>query len=253
MLCKLCLKEKKLLKQSHIIPNFLYRPLHGDDGEFYSVSLLGNKAKSKKIYTGYFERNILCAECDNVIINKYENYFSTILDKLRNRKILVEEKNNMNNVRHIEIHDVEYTNTKLFFLSILWRASISNLKEFSGIKLSDQQEEELRKMLLNKNPGLENYYPIFPMMISGKSIFVTKTFRKSVIEGNLCFNLIINGSPNIFFVENNYPIWALGHGPKMNNKFSIILLNDEQGNFLQKDWIDETVSILKAEKINKKE
>jgi hypothetical protein len=248
MFCKLCKKEKELLKKSHILPNFLYKPLRGEDNEFYSVSFFKNKAKSKKVHTGFFEKHILCKECDNKIINEYETYFSGILDKLKNRKLIVEEKSNVNDIKYLEISPVDYTNTKLFFLSMLWRASISKLDEFSRIKLEPHQEEDLRNMILNKNPGSENYYPIFPMMTSGQSMLATKTFRESEIENKLCFSLVINGTPHFFFIENNYPEWALGVGPRINNKFAVILLNVEQGQTLHNSWLSETVNILKKEK-----
>lgn len=250
MICRLCNMEKMLLKKSHILSNFLYRPIRGEDNEFYSISVFKDKAKSKKIHTGFFEKDILCKECDNTIINGYETYFSGILNKIKNRKIFIEEKTNINGVKYLEISPIDYTNTKLFFLSMLWRASISSLNEFSGIKLKPYQEEDLRIMILNKNPGSENYYPIFPMMPSGQSMLATKTFAKSKIEDKQCFSLVINGTSHFFFIENNYPKWALGVGPKINSKFAVILLNSEQERLLHNTWLNESINILKMEKNN---
>jgi hypothetical protein len=251
MICKLCKKEKELLKKSHILPNFLYKPVRGEDNEFYSVSVFKNKAKSRKIHTGFFEKDILCKECDNEIISEYENYFSGILDKLKNREISIEEKSNNNDVKYLEIYPVNYTNTKLLFLSMIWRASISTLNQFSRIKLDYDQEEELRNMILDKNPGSEDYYPIFPMIIPGQSMLVTKTFIEYESDNNIGFSLVINGTPHVFFIGNNYPRWALGFGPRKEDKFTIILLNPEQGQLLHNTWLNETVNILNMEKDNK--
>lgn len=245
MICKLCKKECELLKKSHIIPNFLYKPIKGDDGEFYALSSFKNKIDTKKVYTGYFEKNILCKNCDNKIINEYETYFSNIVKKLEHRKLNVVEKVNVNNVKYIEISPVDYTNTKLFFLSILWRASISTLNEFSRIKLRTENEEEIRKMILNRDPGEENYYPIFPMMIPNTPLSVTKTFVETILEGVKCFSLVITGTPHFFFIENTCPKWILGHGPRVENKFSTVLLTPKQGEQIQQAWIEETVNILK--------
>jgi hypothetical protein len=48
---------------------------------------------------------------------------------------------------------------KLFQLSILWRASVAKGDFFSKVKLKPRHEEEIRKMLLNGEPGKEDRYP----------------------------------------------------------------------------------------------
>jgi hypothetical protein len=42
----------------------------------------------------------------------------------------------------------------------------------------------------------------------------------------------------------------LGVGPKINNKFAVILLNYEQGKLLHNTWLNESINILKMEKNN---
>ena len=243
--CKLCKKTSELLKQSHILPNFLYKPVRGDDGEFYSLKSFKNKTSTKKIYTGYFERNILCQKCDNNIIGSYESYFASILDSLREKRLLGVEKVNSNGVKYVELAPVDYLNTKLFFLSVLWRASISHLDEFSRLRLDQEQDEELRSMVFTRNPGPEGYYPIFPMMMPPNPLIITKTFAELELEGHNCFSLVVNGSPTIFCIQSNFPKWVLGYGPKSNNTFLMTLLNEDQGKTLQNAWIEETVEFLK--------
>jgi len=58
-----------------------------------------------------------------------------------------------------KISGVEYKRFKLFLLSLLWRASISTRPFFELVKLELLQEEKLRKMLYEGDPGEQNEYP----------------------------------------------------------------------------------------------
>ena len=60
----------------------------------------------------------------------------------------------------VEIHGLDYTLFKLFHLSILWRASVSNRDEFRNVKLGPH-EETIRKMLLADDPGAPQTYPFW--------------------------------------------------------------------------------------------
>ena len=56
----------------------MHKGLLGADNEFYRINI-ENFLQSKKIYTGEFESNILCQECDNVRFGKLETYANRIL------------------------------------------------------------------------------------------------------------------------------------------------------------------------------
>ena len=77
-ICKLCLKDKQLIKKSHIIPNFMYREMLVDNNKikFFSPSeRIQGRGKIRKLHTGEYEGGILCAECDNEHLGDiYENY-----------------------------------------------------------------------------------------------------------------------------------------------------------------------------------
>ena len=99
MICKLCLKEKGLLKKSHIVPNFLYRELRDEDNAFVKANLA--KVTKENIYTGLFEPNILCAECDNVLLGKLEDYSSKILYGGKIAGVSFSNEINQNGVEYI--------------------------------------------------------------------------------------------------------------------------------------------------------
>src|ERR1700722_9313027 len=81
-ICKLCLQNKKLLKKSHIIPDFMYKELYDKHHRIYSfnpMEMVNNTGKIKLHQSGVYEGNILCENCDNVIISQYENYGRYVL------------------------------------------------------------------------------------------------------------------------------------------------------------------------------
>lgn len=75
MICKLCLEEKQLIKKSHIIPDFMYKGIYDEKHKIVHINLENIKNKSHT-YSGIYDKNILCANCDNEIISKLETYAS---------------------------------------------------------------------------------------------------------------------------------------------------------------------------------
>jgi hypothetical protein len=43
MLCKLCLKDKKLVRQSHIIPDFMYKDIFDEKHRLFEVTFTKDK------------------------------------------------------------------------------------------------------------------------------------------------------------------------------------------------------------------
>ena len=75
-ICQLCLQEKKLIK-SHIIPDFLYRRAGMFDNNFVQTNTVDNieaGRPARRVPSGEYEFDILCADCDGRIIGGYENY-----------------------------------------------------------------------------------------------------------------------------------------------------------------------------------
>lgn len=145
MTCALCLQEKELCN-SHIIPELLYKPIYDKNPKrFFAVST-NPTAKFDFEQKGYREK-LLCKQCEGRF-NKWETYVSKILDQ----KVGYIEGN-----RRVTFVNLDYKNFKLFQLSLLWRAGVSSLEEFSDVTLGPHREK-LRKMLLKENPGSRNKY-----------------------------------------------------------------------------------------------
>jgi hypothetical protein len=138
--CRFCNQERRLI-DAHIIPRsffeFLYHP--EDEAPLLMFSYKLKSARPKPV--GSFDKNILCQECD-AKIGKWDGYAKGIFI-------------DSHPVPHPKFSDRLYTITRadpelimLFFLSIIWRASISSQPEFRKISLGPF-ESEAHQMLIS--------------------------------------------------------------------------------------------------------
>ncbi|MCR9074279.1 MAG: hypothetical protein NXI18_21705 [Alphaproteobacteria bacterium] len=140
------------LQNSHIIPEFLYRPGYDEKGRLLELS--GDVGRKKLIQKGYRER-LLCAGCETHI-GRFEKYFADLwyqTDPLPNPVTT-------NGI----LRSFDYQPFKLFLLSILWRAGISEREEFSTVRLGPY-ENELREMLLHEDPGPDTQFQIYGLVL----------------------------------------------------------------------------------------
>ncbi len=184
MNCKLCLQEKNLCK-SHIIPEFAYQSLYDSkDHRFYCLSTdQTERAQTKP--TGYYDR-LLCKDCEQQI-GRYESYASNVF---RGRDDLKKEKSG----RIIIFSNLNYTIFKLFFLSIIWRASVTNMREFP-INLGPH-EERIRIMLQKQEPGEQYEYGITAFFNPEMQSLLQKMMcspEPIKIDGYLFYRFLLSG------------------------------------------------------------
>lgn len=161
--CKLCRQNKELCERSHIISNYAYKLLRDDDNlVLYIDKQTINKPGKQKRYTGEFEGNILCLDCESKI-SEYETYAVNLIFRNKIKNIKREIKQNKNNIKLLEISGAgyDYKKYKLYLLSILWRSSVSSRSFFKNVSLKVNDEENIRRMILNDNPGEIYDYPCF--------------------------------------------------------------------------------------------
>ena len=101
--------------------------------------------------TGIYER-LLCADCE-MVLNRYEDYGAKVL----NGGTKVEGAQVDNDLR---FRGLDYTKLKLFYLSLLWRMSVSTQPFFKEVSLGPH-EQVLRLMLLEGRPGKVAEYGVF--------------------------------------------------------------------------------------------
>ena len=148
--CRLCLQEHPLV-QSHIIPAFQFKPLKKGDGRYYELSTNPTE-KERSGQRGFTER-LLCAECDNVRIQRNEAYYA----KLWTRGPLAAPQEFG---RFLIFRDHDYKRTKNCLLSVLWRMSISSHEVFREVSLGTKHEETLRAGLLADREFAEDEYAV---------------------------------------------------------------------------------------------
>lgn len=140
MTCELCLQESKLC-DSHIIPEFAFRPTYDETGR--AVEIRGERAK--KLQKGYREK-LLCPRCEDKLNEGWEKYFKEVWFDRPALPVHPTEG-------FFTIEGLAYRRFKLFHLSVLWRASVAQGDPFRKVKLPAEDEEQLRRMLEADNPG----------------------------------------------------------------------------------------------------
>jgi hypothetical protein len=208
--CKLCLRDNvDLLTRSHIIPKFLFADMKDQNNSFVQIQpgkyVKGRNQHVKFPRDSFHEGEILCEDCDGKILKKYEDYLKLTFhnsSKAISRPTLVNTEKDVSGMKTHEIVNVDYTLFKLGFLSILWRASISKLPEFSIVSLGEMHTEKLRKMLIEENAGEINDYPFFvslldPGKAENKFILPMSKFKS---QGFTHYRLVLNGLDIMFMV-----------------------------------------------------
>lgn len=165
-ICRLCEKEGKLVK-SHIIPKFMFNKMKDDENVFYVLTydLDTNSSKSKKTQIEDFDKNILCESCDNKILGGiYESYAQkAIYGGELPVEVSPECTNYINpndGAEYSICRNYDYAKLKNFYLSMLWRASITNRPFFNQVNLGKKHEERIREILLNNEKISQDEYPI---------------------------------------------------------------------------------------------
>jgi hypothetical protein len=156
-ICKLCGQHKNLLQQSHIYPSFIYKGVFDHTKRTILASLKDNRG-SRFYQTGFYDKNVLCEHCDNVIIGRLERYAASVLPPSTSSalmEIIAQVENNQLTTLHI--NGIDYKQLKLFVLSLLWRAHHSNNQFFQKVYIPTH-EPILREMILEGDPNVDTIY-----------------------------------------------------------------------------------------------
>lgn len=215
MVCRLCLEDKKLQRESHIIPQFMYDRILSDEGYFHKIKKDTFKEHSsgktiKKFQTGEYEANILCAECENEILcQRYEDYAAKVFQMIDKKSesfmdVKIVNYTNENGENGKLIQNIDYAKFKLFLLSILWRANISKRDLFRQVNLGNSHNEALRQMICDGNPKKLEDYPCFICDLGKDQPVLKGTIlppRKIRRNSNTMYEFMISGLLYIYTVS----------------------------------------------------
>ncbi len=160
--CHYCKQDKKLIK-AHIIPRNFY--LDYVNEHFVLVNADTGKITQKQ--SGSYDKDILCADCDGKILKKFDDEgYRILLGDIT--KYLI-NRSGTNSIYYLEKEEFNYEYIRKFFISIIWRASISKLDEYLYIDLGPYEEKALEilkdektysnlfKVLIFKAPSNRDY------------------------------------------------------------------------------------------------
>lgn len=144
--CCLC-GEHKVLIGAHILPRAFYADLKSEDSQ--DMTLMGDKCK-RLVKNGIKDNGILCAECDNLLgdlDNEAIKFFRTDFSKYKNT--VKDPKSDKVLYLYVVPPDVfKIKKLILFFVALLYRASISTSYVFKNVSLGKKYENLFRESLL---------------------------------------------------------------------------------------------------------
>jgi hypothetical protein len=240
--CKLCLEYKDLCKKSHVIPKFLYKLLTDEKNMIVYL----DKTKPQFKYNSEYEANILCENCDNITIGKFDDYSAKLINgglpdsvaprlaKIGERDYLIKEND----------PNYNYESFKLFLISLLWRCSISNRPFFQGFKLDSDIEEDLRQRILANLPGKPDCYPCFislpPLLRQADGNLGSNTFHMPtmspayVVSGELKMCEFVIQGMHFYFIISRPSNMSVEPSVEINKLTMMFNTVEEQGELTQK-------------------
>lgn len=154
MICKLCRVERHLI-DAHIIP----KPFFGEvDSGRHRAKVLSNRVSEypRRLPIGPYDQKLLCAACDNAI-GRWDAYDIKVL--LHERDQLKPYPSGDAPFAFVRDH-FDYSQLKLFFLSVLWRAHESSLPFFQRVRLGPYRNR-LYEMISGSDPGQPDEFAVF--------------------------------------------------------------------------------------------
>jgi hypothetical protein len=133
--CRLC-REESGLSGSHILPRAFFKKAKGSGSQL--VRLNSQHAIEPKLENGDWIEDLLCPTCEHFLNDSYE---SSQIRFLRNYK------NTHKSHQKVTFRRFDFTKMYLFWLSIIWRASVSSLAPFETVTLGPELNEIIRRLI----------------------------------------------------------------------------------------------------------
>jgi hypothetical protein len=191
MRCALC-GEAAELRKSHIIPEFIFGPLYDED--LHRFHVLSSEVRNRYRQKGLREK-LLCDACEQRF-SVHEAYVSRLM--FSDGSLRPEPDGPT-----VVFRGVDYQALKLFQLSVLWRASVSQLDFFRHVSLGDAHEARLRALLLRNDPGEPWQYGCMMLVVFHEGLVVRDLVDQPIrrrVQGLTCYRFIFGGLAWLYFV-----------------------------------------------------
>ena len=198
MACALCLVNTQL-RLSHIVPEFMYRQMYDVKHRFFAMTAMSSERV--RLHQKGLREELLCDQCEQRFC-RYEAYAASVFNG--------NAAQGLSGRRGIVLQSLDYERLKLFFLSLLWRFGVTNLKGLRGTRLGPHAER-IRKMLLADDPGAADKYPCFVTAVTCDGKHVSDLIVSPCpgkFEGHHVWSFVVAGILLTFFVSNHSPAFA---------------------------------------------
>lgn len=195
----MCNNNVDKLVKSHIIPEAFFRAIKNGNDHLLVVSNVKNEF-TKKSWIGIYDQEILCQQCESKF-QAFDDYGQDILLKnLSSFKPIIDKgKNEI--VGWIIDKEIDFELIIKFFLSVLYRASLSDRKFFEHISLGPYQEKLKAIIELREKIGIELDVLLKRFDISKSSIASSILDPRPTRIDNVKFYQIYLGSGYVAYIK----------------------------------------------------
>lgn len=136
-LCKLCLMRKPLC-DSHALPNSLFNYiLRKNSGK--AIVIVDDATTPAHNSSDTWDVELLCEDCERKLNREYDAYGMAVF-RGHKGSVLVHASG-------VDLLNIDCRRLRMFFLSVLWRVSVSSHPNYSNVDLPYAWEEDLRDAL----------------------------------------------------------------------------------------------------------
>jgi hypothetical protein len=203
--CKLC-KQEKLLRKSHIIPEFMYQNVYDKNPRRFSalkINLDDTDKSTRKFEQKGIREFLFCGDCE-VLLSKFESYAAeTIYSKnLKNKVGLANASKTADGKFWLyEYSGFSYSPFKLFLMSLFWRILIS--ENHSSINSSEAVREALRSAIYSEDPLKYDNFGCFIQLIRYNEEQIASQFILSpyttIVSDSPLLHILIDGFMYSFY------------------------------------------------------
>ena len=187
MICKFCGKNKKLFK-AHIIPKAFFTAIN-KSGVPSRLIADSPDWPSKRSPIGVYDKELVCSDCEN----KFKETDDYAIKFFRQSSIYGKEVSAIQKKSYFMIDGVNYDLLKLFFISLLWRASASSHIFYQHVQASPFHEDLKRHIDSNDPGGIHDFSVIIWKFDADPEDVAILLPWKNRIEGVLCYNFSFYG------------------------------------------------------------
>lgn len=211
-ICNFCKKPAQLIK-SHIVPACFLKGQLNNITEKAFLEVSTKYSHTKKRLIGPYDKNILCLECDRKI-GVYDDYAKALL--IDN---LADYRNNSHPFYLIPKDKIDFVKLKKFFISLIWRASISSEGMFNQVLLGSYNNVALAS--LKNETELED--DIFSVLIFKDAPYIkyqdTITFSATKLAEKKAYKIHFSGYQITVIPKANDMKWNIKDGTTSPSEF----------------------------------